>query len=1032
MGKDALLRLKSTLLFKALIAKESEVNHDEHLLSAKVIKIVTAVAPLLERVPENMPEFTLHDPNHSAKVAENMGKLIPDNTFKNLNVIEISLLILSAYLHDVGMTCSQDEKENIIKGSEDFGILFKSDIDRYRKFNSYYEAKDHRNATFIEDQVFTEYLRRNHVERSAHYIKEHLSQGELALTFHDIPFWKHLIAICDGHGQPVSMVANTSKWPRHTLIGEQIINIQYLTLILRLADILDLDPERTPKVIYDYINPKDPISILEWKKHRSVIGYSINSDKILFEAECTNPEVERALKQFMDWIELERRETMELLSKYHDDISRKYILQLHEVIAKDRIRPDGSYISNDLKFQIDFQRVMDLLMGQRLYKSPIAALRELLQNSIDAIKIREELYSNKTENFKPYIKIAINDQYLSVEDNGVGMDVSIFRNFFLQVGKSFYSSPAYYGRYSNVDITSEFGIGVLSTFMIAHSLVVESRREPENPLSPPEPIHFEIPTAYSYTTQRKSSKSEVGTIIRLLLKQSQPFGNLTLKEIIEQLIPIPPYDIIINEFKEEMIYRGISAPNIEKISIENIPNITSLAEYRVAPDYGSVDDIKFTHKIFDIEFGDSFDDFILRDIVGSASLINTSSLNYYTQVHGKLTQRGFTIGLPSDIEYKPFIINKSNNIRKLFPDWCSIFININLTKSACLSITPDRTDIIFDDKARKLKNAIEYAIINQLKKFFDSIIYSYSEVHLYKTLHFLIATGFLGIDLRKEDSCLNSLAKSLFLEYLQLPVLDSNAEIKIEKLSEICKSETIAYTYSSKNLLMNLRVHNFIENHKIKLILLGNLEFGAGYITTVERFISGLIGNENKLLGVHTIITDFMPFATIKAFKMNNEYKSIHDYHIANSIMNLTNEVEGNNIIFTLRQSIELYPIFNGSHKLISFLLDENGGFKTTEAENLLNQIFRKINEVLVKSLNKLITIDINISRKVLQGGVDTWKERDYYDLTKKILIKDSTLLESFINIFLEYWSESQRLKLIDKSEVMPEIKYENFLHYWY
>src|SRR5689334_23069333 len=133
MGKDALLRLKGTLLFKTLQKIEIEdVGNTE--LSSKVINIVSEVAPLLERVTENMPEFTLHDPNHSAKVVENMGKIIPDRTLKNLNSLELTLLILSGYLHDIGMTCSKDEKEEIIKSSDEFGVLFKSDVVKYDMF----------------------------------------------------------------------------------------------------------------------------------------------------------------------------------------------------------------------------------------------------------------------------------------------------------------------------------------------------------------------------------------------------------------------------------------------------------------------------------------------------------------------------------------------------------------------------------------------------------------------------------------------------------------------------------------------------------------------------------------------------------------------------------------------------------------------------------------------------------------------------------------------------------------------------------
>jgi molecular chaperone HtpG len=294
---DSIFRLKNSVLYKALLEKDTDEK-----LSSIVIKTVEYVSPLLHKIPEHMPEFTLHDPSHSAKVVEIMAKIIPTKVIAQLNSIEVALLILSAYLHDIGMTCERSEKENIIDKDEDFNILFKSNIDKFQKFEQYKLEGNHRAATFIQDQIFTEYLRRNHVQRSAAFILSNLQFGQYSLIYQGIPFHKLLIKICDGHGESVQKLKDNIIWPRETLIGENIVNIQFLSLILRLADILDLDAERTPKVIYEFVNPENPTSILEWKKHRSIIGTSITDKKILFEAECSSPEVERALRQFMDWI----------------------------------------------------------------------------------------------------------------------------------------------------------------------------------------------------------------------------------------------------------------------------------------------------------------------------------------------------------------------------------------------------------------------------------------------------------------------------------------------------------------------------------------------------------------------------------------------------------------------------------------------------------------------------------------------------------------------------------------------------------
>jgi len=278
MTNDSLARLEKSTIFTLLLQKE----HNDHILSSKVKAIVKEVSPLLHRIPENMHEYTLHDSSHSAKVLEIMGKIIPPEVLENLNKIELSLLILSAYLHDIGMTCDKKEREEIINNDSEFEILFKSNTDKYQKFEQYTLEGNYRAATFIQDQIFTEYLRRNHVSRSGAYIQQKFITGEFILNYNGVPFYKLLIRVCDSHAEPVKNLYNIKQWPRETLIDDYIINVQYISLILRLADILDLDAERTPKVIYEFVNPEDPISIIEWKKHRSIIGTKISSNKILF------------------------------------------------------------------------------------------------------------------------------------------------------------------------------------------------------------------------------------------------------------------------------------------------------------------------------------------------------------------------------------------------------------------------------------------------------------------------------------------------------------------------------------------------------------------------------------------------------------------------------------------------------------------------------------------------------------------------------------------------------------------------------
>ncbi|HWW73947.1 MAG TPA: hypothetical protein VNZ44_01045, partial [Pyrinomonadaceae bacterium] len=328
MATDALERLRRTVLFQTLHARERETGVG-HEISERVKAVVGHVAPLLERVADKMPEFTLHDPNHGAKVVELMAQFLPEETLARLNVVELSILIYAAYLHDLGMTSSTDEREEAIRDDAEFARLLAADEARSQRLQRLKEEGEHRAATAVEDQVYTEYLRRTHVRRSARFVMENLSGGEgqdgaLAISWQGTPYFKWVRAVCDSHELPVARLRDTKTWPRNALVRDLRVNVQYLSLVLRLADILDLDPERTPKVLLDFIDPKNPKSIVEWRKHRSVIGWEITPERIRFEAECAHPVYERALREFLDWIEIERQDSVLLAGSYRDELSQVY------------------------------------------------------------------------------------------------------------------------------------------------------------------------------------------------------------------------------------------------------------------------------------------------------------------------------------------------------------------------------------------------------------------------------------------------------------------------------------------------------------------------------------------------------------------------------------------------------------------------------------------------------------------------------------------------------------------------------------
>ena len=94
------------------------------------------------------------------------------------------------------------------------------------------------------------------------------------------------------------------------------------------------------------------------------------------------------------------------------------------------------------------KQITDLLMGSKLYNSPRVALRELVQNSLDACRLRQKICESNGQKYGPKIIIRYKDTdngtVLSVEDNGIGMNQSIIDNYYTNIGNSYYKSDEYY------------------------------------------------------------------------------------------------------------------------------------------------------------------------------------------------------------------------------------------------------------------------------------------------------------------------------------------------------------------------------------------------------------------------------------------------------------------------------------------------------------------------------------------------------------------------------------------------------------
>lgn len=183
--------------------------------------------------------------------------------------------------------------------------------------------------------------------------------------------------------------------------------------------------------------------------------------------------------------------------------------------------------SEELKFTLATDEVLELLVGGRIYENPrLVAVRELLQNAVDACRLRRAV--------DPAAPAAISLSYglgpdgrhrLSISDTGAGMSEAIARGYFLTIGRSYYSSPDFRARYGDLDFApiARFGVGILASFLVADQAEVTSRHHD----GPGEPIALCIDGLLSRVAARRPGPATaVGTTITLRLRPGIGYADL--------------------------------------------------------------------------------------------------------------------------------------------------------------------------------------------------------------------------------------------------------------------------------------------------------------------------------------------------------------------------------------------------------------------------------------------------------------------------------------------------------------------------
>lgn len=466
------------------------------------------IPQVLSTITQVFPHYSLHDYTHSESIINNIGRVVGLNTLERMSSIDLWLILTASLYHDIGMAVFSNEKIGLFQTQDfidflntcqsekssplhDYSMCFEIKNNRVYYINDIISSKNYDAARFL----LAEFIRKHHGERSESSI-----HSDLSVNLPGSPIPNRIINvlgnICNAHTQSFDKVMELPFC--EVGIDHEDCHPRYISCLLRLGDLLDIDNNRFSEVLLQTL-PSLPIDSIHHKnKHLSIKHIQVNDTKIEACAECDDYDVADITNRWFTMIDSELYSQMKNWNSIVPDSSYGFLPTLGKMDVK--LKNYDTINGKDRpSFKIDSSKAIELLQGAGLYTEPYQSVRELLQNAVDATLLRifieseqnresineRKVFFNKCNKYP--IKVIISKEkiegdkitwVIKISDCGIGMS----KNDLLYLTTTG-SSNKNNEKKKIVDRMPEwmkpsgtFGIGFQSVFLLTDIVTLKTRK----------------------------------------------------------------------------------------------------------------------------------------------------------------------------------------------------------------------------------------------------------------------------------------------------------------------------------------------------------------------------------------------------------------------------------------------------------------------------------------------------------------------------------------------------------------------------
>lgn len=483
----------SPLWKQAFQSKNDGLDEKRHLLSSAFTEFRQRVSYLVDQIHKDMPSLTVHDITHLDSLwwtaSEIAGEGYP------LNPAEAFVLGGAILLHDAAHCIA----------------AYPNGIDEIRLLNEWtifsakhgFDGESLIPGTEAFQMVLFDVLRIMHPKQARRLAMLHWKApgdpSPLYLLQHD--------NLRRSYGDAIGQIAESHWSYPHELEGldkfkinppaflhpaDWSVDILKLAILLRTADAAHIDEQRAPRFLLALVKPGSS-SLIHWNFQSRMHEVKLDPDPQRNDLRVSGMPFP-ASEQDAWWMAYDTARLIDnelraadrlLLDNHRKRLAARSVAFSYSPEAFARNVPTEGWHPVDTSIKItDIKAMVERFGGEKLYgSSPSAALKELLQNSVDAVHACRSLGGLGDEEGE--IEVALEEEgnkfWVHITDTGIGMSRYVLTDVLLDFGRSLWRSSDLQGEWqnlsaSNFEAIGQFGIGFFSIFMLGDRVRVLTRR----------------------------------------------------------------------------------------------------------------------------------------------------------------------------------------------------------------------------------------------------------------------------------------------------------------------------------------------------------------------------------------------------------------------------------------------------------------------------------------------------------------------------------------------------------------------------